>query len=437
VGTKKTRAKKVLKHGLLRMDGTWLIEPVFEGVGQLGSGRVPVKQGGLWGFADAAGEVVIEPSYRFAWNFVSGGAQVQRPDATWVHIDVDGAELPGWRGHTRCGRIRTSRGGWFADTFWGPQGGLFGFLDAAGAVVVEPAYAMASDFVQDLAWIQLSDRGFGQGEYAFIDLDGDRVIGPFDATSVRSFTPEGLARFQGLDQCWRFMNRSGEVVVETPYRDVGVYAEGRLLFAANEEVSPQTHLKGYLDERGEVVIEPRFEMASPFRGGLAALYLRSGIAPKWGFIDRDGELVIENRFRHAAPFAGEVTTAAVPHPEFHSSDLWGLIDRAGDWVVEPQFSFMKPMVDGVSRFQRRDGSWGFIDSAGDILADGYKQILDWQDTFPFPVQQARPKRGGGFTGGRWGFVDAAGREVVPCVLDQVGSFFHEEHAAAAGVKVTS
>jgi hypothetical protein len=301
-------------------------------------------------------------------------------------------------------------------------------------MVVEPAYPKASDFVEGLAWVQLSDRGWGQGEYAFIDVDGQQVIGPIEATDMRAFSPEGLARFQGLDLCWNFLNRSGEVVIRTRFKDVQVFSEGRAVFAANEEISPQTHLKGYLDERGEVVIEPRFEMASLFRDGLAAVYLRTDIAPKWGFIDRDGNLVIENRFRHVSPFAGEVTTAAIPHPEYHSSDLWGLIDREGHWVVEPQFSFMKPLVDGVSRFRRDDGSWGLVDTNGEILADGYAQILDWQDTFPFPVQQGKPKKSGGFTGGRWGYVDARGETVVPFKLDQVTSFFHEGHAGA-GVKV--
>jgi hypothetical protein len=55
---------------------------------------------------------------------------------------------------------------------------------------------------------------------------------------------------------------------------------------------------GYIDATGRLVISPRFEDASSFRGGLAPVS-RKG---RWGFIDADGKWIIEPRYKYAFGF---------------------------------------------------------------------------------------------------------------------------------------
>nr|WP_245652080.1 WG repeat-containing protein [Methylophaga muralis] len=40
---------------------------------------------------------------------------------------------------------------------------------------------------------------------------------------------------------------------------------------------------GFINRQGEVVIEPQFEHAHPFKEGLAAIMIRD----KWGYISKD------------------------------------------------------------------------------------------------------------------------------------------------------
>ena len=49
---------------------------------------------------------------------------------------------------------------------------------------------------------------------------------------------------------------------------------------------------GYIDKKGNIVINPQFDNAHYFRKGLAAVM----IGDKWGFIDKTGKYVINPQF---------------------------------------------------------------------------------------------------------------------------------------------
>ena len=56
---------------------------------------------------------------------------------------------------------------------------------------------------------------------------------------------------------------------------------------------------GYVDRDGRVAIPPRFDAASSFSGGMAAV----GLDRKWGFIDRAGKIVLAPQFDRVCDFS--------------------------------------------------------------------------------------------------------------------------------------
>ena len=56
---------------------------------------------------------------------------------------------------------------------------------------------------------------------------------------------------------------------------------------------------GFIDKSGKVVIEPQFDDVGPFSEGFAGVE-KDG---KWGFIDKSGKVVIEPQFDDAEPFS--------------------------------------------------------------------------------------------------------------------------------------
>ncbi len=89
---------------------------------------IPVSRGGLWGYADPAGNMVIQPEYDAAEPFAGGLAPVLKS-------------------------------------------GIYGYIDQTGAVAIKPQYAFASSFAAGFAVVR--DE---KGEGFLIDRSGNKVL---------------------------------------------------------------------------------------------------------------------------------------------------------------------------------------------------------------------------------------------------------------------
>lgn len=411
--------------------GTWRFEPKFEQLGWAGDGRMPYADGGRWGFVDLDGNIVIEATYDFVHAFAGGVACVERA-GQWQAIDRDGATAASWRSAPSEGRARTSNLWPTRERFEpGGPGVRFGYADEAGGAIVEPRYARAASFRRGRAACQRPDaNGLPLGQWEYLDRDGNVVIGPFDAVDARSFGDDDLARVKGTT--WRFIALDGSVVLETGFTEVSPVREGLASVAGPDKPSKWGGLlRGFIDLSGKLVIERQFEAAAPFSDGLAVVTLHVGPAPTCGYVDREGRIVIEPKFRKAHAFVGALAPACVPAPGAWSSDAWGLIDREGSWRVEPTFAAILPFTDGAARFRRTDGTWGLLDLEGNVIADGYAELASVG--YPCAANRGgRLKKNGEITGGKWGFLDANGRELVPCNHPAIGTGFKDGVAAVAG-----
>src|SRR5207237_3422604 len=91
----------------------------------------------------------------------------------------------------------------------------------------------------------------------------------------------------------RFTNTFGKVAFEKRYHVAYDFSEGLAL--VSEE---WTGKWGYINTAGDSVITPRFEYASSFSDGLAAIELNH----RWRYIDRTGSIVIPPQFVFAGNF---------------------------------------------------------------------------------------------------------------------------------------
>ena len=104
----------------------------------------------------------------------------------------------------------------------------------------------------------------------------------------------------------------------------------------------QSFKYGYINEDGQMVVNPMFESARSFGEGLAAVCVGHGcyIKPlgetkqdgeeqKWGFIDKAGKMVIPPQFANVNDFHEGLAAASV-------GDKWGYIDKTGKFVINPQ-----------------------------------------------------------------------------------------------------
>lgn len=108
---------------------------------------------------------------------------------------------------------------------------------------------------------------------------------------------------------------------ETNTEDIALFCvKGK---AANGEI-----LYGYINIKGEFVIEPQFVEAYGFVNEVASVCAANN---KWGYIDKKGKYIIKPQFVYASDFYNELTVVC------SANSKWGVIDKKGKYVIKPQF----------------------------------------------------------------------------------------------------
>jgi WG containing repeat len=215
---------------------------------------------------------------------------------------------------------------------------------------------------------------------------------------------------RGPQRIWGYIDRTGEYVIEPQYWDADSFLNGRAhvvddgtrkehfikrpnkappgdwnkLANRNSEELTEFHKDGktgYVDKSGKIVIEPRFEIASEFREGLAYAAEPSKVASgpgysNYGFIDHSGKFVIQPQFDQVSCFyegLAKVKTAG-------RDGLWGYIDKAGKWVIPAKYVEAHDFHEGLAIVLEQHNyanKWKYVDKQGNQAFD--IDILDGQD----------------------------------------------------------
>jgi hypothetical protein len=244
-------------------------------------------------------------------------------------------------------------------------------------MIVPPIYDWVYSFSEGMAVVGIGETWFN-AKFGFIDKTGREILPP----------------------------TSNYIIIES-------FSDGLALFGIGEFVAGYGGVRaskyGFLDKTGKVVVPPTYDYAYSFSGGAARVgILKSGASGfswsdfDWSFIDKTGKEVVP--------------------PEYE--DDYGEENRYFPFVGFGEF------FDGLSAFER-NGKWGFIDENGNIVVTPkYDYVRN------FSEGMAAVSNGGEFfgvddvwwggppiyDGGKWGFIDKAGNEIVPIKYDEVGHF---------------
>lgn len=232
----------------------------------------------------------------------------------------------------------------------------------------------------------------------------------------------GVGIESDLGTKWGFVNCTGEVV-PPKYDSVSFFSEGMAAVGVGkwENYGYFSHFYGeygYINSLGEEVISPQYDKGSDFHEGVAV-------------VKRDGEyLVIDSTGKEQLTLAQYDSVQ-----EFHNgfarvelNEKWGFIDREGKEVIPPKYSLTGTFDHGVvvvGNGTWEDGyTYGYVNKEGEefvpvgTYSDASGQFFDdlaWVNT------------GGQFTrgcviGGKYGFIDTSGKEVIPLKYDEVRNF---------------
>jgi len=168
---------------------------------------------------------------------------------------------------------------------------------------------------------------------------------------------------------------------------------------------------------GTFAINPQFDDARNFSGGLAAVRLGDSETGRWGFVAPDGSM------RHEAVFV-EVDTEP-------GDDLWAVavevegklrvnyVRANGEVAIRSQFRWAGRFSEGLAVFEDESGGVtrrGFIDTNGEVVIPA-----TFDDASGFREGLASVAVGPG-EHRRYGFVNRRGRIVIPLAYAEVRRF---------------
>ncbi len=260
------------KFGFMDRSGRVVIEAKYQYTAGFREGLAAVRENGMFGFINEAGEMVIPPQFKSAFFsvFVDGMAAIGT-QSLWGYIDRSGKfVIP-----PRFERASDFREGLAAVRLEGK----WGFIDRSGTLVAPPQYKVATAFNDGVAPVCLVEAQV-DGCF-FVDKKFAQAV-PGRFSSASGFT-EGLALVRDRrDAMPRFIDRSGKEVLPPSDDYVGGFHEGLVRVVRNGKI-------GYIDRTGKVVIAPQFDAADDFDGPLAKISDADGKIV--GYIDKKGEWV--------------------------------------------------------------------------------------------------------------------------------------------------
>lgn len=126
--------------------------------------------------------------------------------------------------------------------------GRFGFMDEHGNVVIEPQYVEAEDFYNLFAKVKFNDH------YVHIDLLGRLLLKQL--YKFIGYFEEDLARVR-LIKRWGFINGKGDEVIEVRYDDALDFSNGLAAVSVNNQfgyINKEERWSSLQDLIGQVIL---------------------------------------------------------------------------------------------------------------------------------------------------------------------------------------
>ena len=335
--------------GYINTNGEYEIEPKFEVAKSFSENYASVKVGDKWGLINPKGEFVIQPTYDRLKQFNSGYVLALKNDQ-WNYISPNEEILK--INHTIEKYYDFNDGVAFFRS-----GDKIGLLGTDGKLVLPPTYNLIKPFKNGYAkvktgklWGMIHKSGKEHIPVKYLE------IGNYHNEIIWARTDDGFGLIKegvfslipGATKIWDF-NKSSNLTRARARKKIG-----------------------FINKKGEWIINPIYKKVKPFKNDLAPVY-NDGL---WGYIDTTGKTVIQPTFIDAELFADNGLAA------IKVDKKWGFINKEGivvipiTYLITPGLSIFKAnkqkgFVNGLARVKFND-TWGFIKKDGTVLNKWYQ-----------------------------------------------------------------
>jgi hypothetical protein len=158
---------------------------------------------------------------------------------------------------------------------------------------------------------------------------------------------------------------------------------------------------GYVNKKGEVVIQALYDNAAAFHDNKAVVLIND----KMQLIDTDGKNLLSKSYDRL--YRDVLSNTII----YNSDDKWGLMNEKGEIITDALYDFFGLFSDGLALIGVGD-KYGFMDTSGKMIVS-----LTYDDAKSFSNGLAAVKKEG-----LWGFVDSNGSVYINFTFKKVESF---------------
>jgi hypothetical protein len=269
----------------------------------------------------------------------------------------------------------------------------FGFIDTLGQIKIQPNYDYADQFSENRAAIRIN------GKYGYLDTSGSLVIP--QSYEYASYFQNGLA-VVGLGGKYGLIDDTGKMITGYLYDWIyaGSISENRIMFKNDDKW-------GYLNFKGEKVVNNKYESVSEFKNGTAKVKINK----LYGIIDSTGNYVLEPVYQMIRDENFEYNVIGV---QSKGEGKFHLVQRNGTKLSSSKYAMFNGFSDGKAFVQEIYGEPGYyIDTLGNELPYG-----KFQNGGNFKEGRATVK-----VNGKFGIIDTTGKFIAPPQYDGFSVFF--------------
>lgn len=330
-------------YGYMDHTGKIVIRPQFQSASDFHDGLAQVSSNTQGrGIMDATGRVTSVSKFGWIGDFSEGLAEVEIWDgsAKAGYIDATGTLIiPAvWSSYaaptdepSMPSFWRRDRNSQFSEGLAAVRsvGGKFGYIDKTGKVVIPPQFLYARPFSEGLAVVANDQFAFG-----YIDTQGKVVI-PLTLQNIYpgNFS-EGIARVKASNDITYVDRHDNPLVVVKN----AVYFAGYDFHDGMAKINENGAWSGFINRAGQIVVESRYRYATEFSEGVAAVVDKDGTA---GYIDPNGKIVIRlPSSSFGCQFRGGLARVLVDDSTTKAGEVqdhyeMAYVDKAGKFVLSP------------------------------------------------------------------------------------------------------
>lgn len=141
------------------------------------------------------------------------------------------------------------------------------------------------------------------------------------------------------------------------------------------DYNPPQYKWGWIDSKGQLVIENKYDDIRDFSENLAAANFQG----QWGYLNKIGKIIIPFQYRTAHQFDGGITMV-------QDFDLqWTCLDKSGMELHKAKYEEVRQHQNGLIPV-KSDGNWGIVNQKGELLLEYKYQTIRIDDKYAIVTQ---------------------------------------------------